>query len=390
MQLGDYRLNAQARMMLTVTTPARGEGLQCRSTALSHGGLLDNVKALLASGLLGSLEQLLNTPDPRHCEIPAEHIRWLADLGILVPAAQLPSAPVFEPELKAGAASSTALPLTLNPNWIIQDGPGVPPGLELPGLERLSPRRPMLWLRQPLSGFWLPNYLPKSYPKEQLKALLVSLKQGQGPPELQASLQAAGGLLTAEQQAWIGPERPRRMAALRLQLQTQEYLVLRDLLPPLQLAHLRRYLHQLAAEGFYQIGDPMVPMRNVIHNEPLMQFLHQQLAPLIQELLGEPIKPSYAFLASYQPGAELRRHTDRPQCDWNASLLLDSQPEPAEPWPFWLEHAQGTAQIALRPGDLVLYSGLRNPHWRHALPPGRQETVGLFHFVSARFSGQLL
>src|SRR5690606_21265419 len=123
-------------------------------------------------------------------------------------------------------------------------------------------------------------------------------------------------------------------------------------------------------EGFYQIGDPMVPRRNVIHNEPLMQFLHQQLAPLIQELLAEPIKPSYAFLASYQAGAELRRHTDRPQCDWNASLLLDSHPEPAEPWPFWLEQAQGRAQIALRPGDLVFYSGLRNPHGRDTLPAG--------------------
>ncbi len=55
-------------------------------------------------------------------------------------------------------------------------------------------------------------------------------------------------------------------------------------------------------------------------------------------LAGEPYQPSYVYFGSYRPGATLKPHVDRAQCELSISLLLDYTPEPdgASPWPIHL------------------------------------------------------
>ncbi|HEY9840295.1 MAG: hypothetical protein ACAI44_18810 [Candidatus Sericytochromatia bacterium] len=386
----EYVLNHHARLLLTVTTPVRHSELQSRSMILNQErGFLQGVHRLLSSGLVDSLARLLENPDPS--ALPAEHVQWLLEMGVLLPAEQMARTPVFEPELEAWgetaglAAGLPDEPLVLNPSLCEQVEAAPPAHLaaQLPGWEQMSGRRPLLWLRTPLSQIWLPLWLPPQV-REQMA------KGGELDAGLQASLYQAGVLIPASQADWGGPGRTAHIAGLRRQLQQQEYLSLRQVLPQAHLRALSAYVRTLASEGFFQKGDPMVPERNGIHNEPLMRFLHLQITPFLQEILGEPIRASYAFLADYQPGAVLRKHTDRSQCDWNLSLVLDMQPQGSPPWPFYLENAAGTAKIELGVGDLVFYSGTRNPHWREQLPAGQVATVVFFHFVSPGYSGTLL
>lgn len=391
-----YILNPQARLMLTVSTPVRASGMQSRTLVLNEAhGLIKGLKRLLGSGLAESLAQLLAGADPD--TLPAEHLTWLREMGILVAEADLPRQPLFAPSLSTTdsresgqAAANLALPadLVLNPSLTEQLGPEPPLALAawLPGWEQLSPARPLLWAREPLSQAWLPVWL--------VPELLAKLKhEGLGPgldPDLRRQLYQAGLLIPAAAAELLGPGRAARLDALRAQLRSQACLHLRSLLPPLHRNALAAYARELADEGFFQDGDAMVPERRIIHNESLMRFLHLQLTPFLQELVGEPLMASYALLADYGPGSILRRHTDRSQCDWNLSLVLDQGPDASEPWPLWIENASGPTPVALEIGDLVFYSGTRTPHWREQLPPGRRVTVALFHFVSASYSGSLL
>ncbi|MEM9491884.1 MAG: hypothetical protein AAGC55_22250, partial [Myxococcota bacterium] len=111
----------------------------------------------------------------------------------------------------------------------------------------------------------------------------------------------------------------------------------------------------------------------------------------VQRLVVAPIKPSYAFLSRYREGAVLHRHTDRDQCAWNLSVVLDQYPDPSrdQAWPIHFAIRGSVHTALLGSGDGVLYSGTQVPHWRDALPAGQRVTIGIFHFVDREFAGSL-
>ena len=83
------------------------------------------------------------------------------------------------------------------------------------------------------------------------------------------------------------------------------------------------------------------------NNDPVARFFHRQLTADVAAIAGEPVKPSYVYLASYQPRAILKKHTDREQCEFSVTLCLDYSPEPhcATPWPLHLHKKSGTVTV---------------------------------------------
>jgi hypothetical protein len=53
------------------------------------------------------------------------------------------------------------------------------------------------------------------------------------------------------------------------------------------------------------------------------------------------------YMAAYQPGARLEKHTDREQCEFSITLCVDYSPEPslATPWPLHLDTPRGTVSV---------------------------------------------
>jgi len=129
----------------------------------------------------------------------------------------------------------------------------------------------------------------------------------------------------------------------------------------------------------------------VAHNESVARFFHYQIADAVSAIVGEAIKPSYVYLASYLSGAELKKHTDREQCEFSVTLCLDFSPEPqlATPWPIRLDTGQGTVTVYQALGDGLVYRGTKVPHYRTALAEGHTSTSIFFHYVPADFSGPL-
>ena len=107
------------------------------------------------------------------------------------------------------------------------------------------------------------------------------------------------------------------------------------------------------------LGDSGSPLRYVAHNESVARFFHSQIATAVGAIAGAPVKPSYVYVSSYQGGADLPAHTDRAQCEYSVSLLLDYTPEPVDrsSWPLYLVTASGPVAIWQGIGDGLIYRG---------------------------------
>ena len=121
------------------------------------------------------------------------------------------------------------------------------------------------------------------------------------------------------------------------------------------------------------------------------RFFHHQLTSTLSRIAGRALKPSYVYLASYLSGAELKKHTDREQCDYSITFCLDYSPEPklATPWPICLQTPRGTVKVYQVLGDGLAYRGTQLPHFRAPLPEGQTSTSIFFHYVTAEFAGPL-
>ncbi len=147
------------------------------------------------------------------------------------------------------------------------------------------------------------------------------------------------------------------------------YAPLSNLIHPFHIAALRRYCRYLIRTGAIQLGDGQSPRRYVAYNEPVARFFHHQIAATLSAVAGEAVKPSYVYLASYLAGAELKKHTDREQCEFSVTLCLDFSPEPTleTSWPLHLDTSAGSVTAYQALGDGLAYRGTRLPHRRDPL-----------------------
>ncbi|MGA8765126.1 MAG: hypothetical protein WB562_19830 [Candidatus Sulfotelmatobacter sp.] len=251
--------------------------------------------------------------------------------------------------------------------------------------------RPIAWVRDPATGALLPFWLGK-----KMEAVVKTLRLNEpAPSTLKADDRfklAAAGILIPRAQTY-----PARsiwydvMTRGATAFQEKGYVPLRHLIHPFHVAALRRYYRYQVRRGAFRLGDHGNPLRYVANNETVARFFHRQLNSTVSTVAGLPVKPSYVYFASYLSGAELTKHTDRPQCEFSITLCLDFSPEPAceTSWPVQLETPRGAVAVHQALGDGLMYRGTRVPHYRSALPEGRTSTSIFFHYVAADFDGPL-
>jgi hypothetical protein len=282
-------------------------------------------------------------------------------------------------------------PLSVNPDCVVS------PARHLP--EELAPHRDLLsgfalnatiaWVRD-ASGFFLPFWLGP-----ELEAVVKTLRSGERVPlSVPAStrrLLCDAGILVPEPSAHDSRTERDGLSKAALLFQERGYAPLGDLIHPFHIAALRRYYRHQIRTGSIQLGDGQSPRRYVAYNEPVARFFHQAIASQLSAVAGEALKPSYVYLASYLSGAELKKHTDREQCEFSITLCLDFSPEPrhATPWPIQLDTPTGAITVYQALGDGLAYRGTRLPHYRGKLAAGQTSTSIFFHYVAADFEGPL-
>ena len=172
------------------------------------------------------------------------------------------------------------------------------------------------------------------------------------------------------------------------------YAQLNDVIAPAHQPALRAHVRQLVENHYFgPLDDGQVARRMGLHNEAVTSALHHRLAKLVGLVVGKEVKASYAYLGCYLDGSVLERHIDRPQCQYNLSIVFDMSDEAGnlvDPWPIYLQMGKRPIAINLQPGSGLLYQGTKIEHWRDALPQGQRAIVCFYHFVEPDFAGQLI
>jgi hypothetical protein len=307
---------------------------------------------------------------------------------------ELPLHLIPQPQFKCGMRQDLFYePLVFNPQcWLLSAGK-VPPELEEHRhlLANFNLQGTVAWVCDPARGSLQPFWLGP-----RLERIVSPLRTGEivpstVPQDVTSLLAQAGILIHAEEaepqvEEWSEAERKGAR-----QFQEKGYVPLRCLIHPFHLAALRRYYRQAIRCGTIHLGDEQSSRRYAAHNESVARFFHHQLTNAVSAIVGETVKPSYVYFASYLSGADLKKHTDRQQCEFSVTLSLDFSPEPdlATSWPIRLDTADGSVAVYQALGDGLVYRGTRLPHYRSVLPNGHTSTSIFFHYVPADFSGPL-
>jgi hypothetical protein len=300
-------------------------------------------------------------------------------------------------ELAALRDDPPARPLVLNSGCILCRSGVLPSALSSPEelFARFALQGSVAWVPS-ASGSLLPFWLGP-----RLDAFVQSLREGEPvfpmvewervDWDLCQPLLMAGILVVADRAAERSSGVGTTLAKSAQLFRTGGYVPLGGLIHPFHIAALRRYYRYLIRTGAVPLGDGQSARRYVAYNDPVARFFHRQICATLSAVAGEELKPSYVYLASYRSGAELKKHTDREQCEYSVTFCLDFSPEPQleTPWPIRLDTPAGTTTVYQSIGDGLAYRGTRLPHYRDALGIGQTSTSIFFHYVPADFSGSL-
>jgi hypothetical protein len=108
---------------------------------------------------------------------------------------------------------------------------------------------------------------------------------------------------------------------------------------------------------------------------PISESVLLNLLPTIEHAVNKKLYPTYSFARVYWPGADMEKHTDRPSCEYSASLAISVDPAP---WSIWMDGVE----LFLNPGDMVVYKGMEVEHWRETYT-GTEQVQLFLHYVDA-------
>ena len=113
----------------------------------------------------------------------------------------------------------------------------------------------------------------------------------------------------------------------------------------------------------------------------MSRFLHYEILPLIEKIVGKPMKPTYTYLSAYIKGSDLPPHTDRPDCEYTVSFVVDKpegcnwniyvhKPQQAEKYKGRYDFTPSLDEceaVDCEAGGLMMFQGTDHIHFREKL-----------------------
>ncbi len=185
-------------------------------------------------------------------------------------------------------------------------------------------------------------------------------------------------------------------------LQTEDFVVLRDLLHPFELAVLERHYRAKVASGDLDFDTDLG--RAVSYQDRVGHWLNHRLTALLSTFVGHQVKHAYSFLCHYEKRdgviPSLRPHTDREDNQYTVSIQIYANQERPF-WPLfvdrtplfperssWRDQPEPTTcvQCDVGTGDALVFLGRRHTHYRLPMPTELSFVASLLlHFVDASF-----
>ena len=133
-------------------------------------------------------------------------------------------------------------------------------------------------------------------------------------------------------------------------------------------------------------GDTMLENTYCSYGDLAMDNLLNKIKNKVEDLTKLKLSESYSYLRVYKKGVTLYRHRDRKECAVSLTLNLGGD------WPFYFVDKNNIKVKAnIKPGNALLYDGVKLVHWREKLK--EKECVQVFlHYVkkgSTKFDKRL-
>jgi len=187
---------------------------------------------------------------------------------------------------------------------------------------------------------------------------------------------------------------PNRFELPRDEYAAHGFTLIPQCLTPTATAILVAHYRAETAAGRIPLSEPRYG-RNYLHNDPAARVVQASIRSAVEQIVGSPIKSSYTWASLYRGGGSLWKHTDRQQCKYTVSVLIDHRPLPTDgrsPWPVrvYAKPDAPAVECFQSIGGGLLFRGCEVPHDRPAtLAPDETCWVLLLHYVDADFDGPL-
>ena len=138
----------------------------------------------------------------------------------------------------------------------------------------------------------------------------------------------------------------------------------------------RYYANQVDPKNTtYFAQEEITPNCFPAYGTPTTEAMMMGIQPFIEEITGKKLFPTYSYGRIYWNGSEMKKHVDRPSCEYSVTLSISID---KDPWPIWIDNDE----IFLQPGDMVVYKGMEVEHWREPYK-GNEQIQLFFHYVDA-------
>jgi hypothetical protein len=136
--------------------------------------------------------------------------------------------------------------------------------------------------------------------------------------------------------------------------------------------------------------DGRVAGADRLYCDMLTETILARLQTRIEGVVGRRLYPSYSYVRLHGRGASLEPHRDREASEYAVTMAIGGD----QVWPIWFKTPGGDVEMALAPGDAVVYEGRALQHWRVPYDGEIQVQCMLFYVAqdgpnaSARYDGR--
>lgn len=114
----------------------------------------------------------------------------------------------------------------------------------------------------------------------------------------------------------------------------------------------------------FKFGDSQVSNSFSYYGALFTDSLLILLQSVIETHVNRKLFPTYSYMRIYYQNAILKKHVDRPSCEYSATVCIKCNKQ--EPWEIKFEDlSNNEISIMLNEGDIIIYKGDELPHWRN-------------------------
>lgn len=154
----------------------------------------------------------------------------------------------------------------------------------------------------------------------------------------------------------------------------EDYLILQSAVPEeiCKLAAIEYQIQESCCKIFFPDSDlsDLSPNSFARYSPLCFEALSMYLLPKIEEATQMKLYPVYSYARIYYKGSRLDPHIDRRSSEITVSVCIEKDPID---WPIYIRTPENNVyEVNLNQGDLVIYSGRKNEHWRNEFQGTKQ------------------